>query len=59
MNKFGILISKPFVAYLSPRKVNRILYLHGGKVLCFDTWGVVLNIVPKFELQANLQGFIS
>ncbi len=45
--------------YSTIRKVDRILYLHAGKVLCFDTWDVVLNTVPKFELQANLQGFIS
>jgi len=44
--------------YSTIRKVDRIIYLHAGRVLCFDTWDVVLNTVPKFELQANLQGFV-
>jgi ABC-type bacteriocin/lantibiotic exporter with double-glycine peptidase domain len=45
--------------YSTIRKVNRILYLHAGEVVCFDTWDVVRSTVPKFALQANLQGFVS
>ena len=45
--------------YSTIRKVDRILYLHHGEVVCFDTWDVVRSTVPKFELQANLQGFVS
>ncbi len=45
--------------YSTIRKVNRILYLHAGEIVCFDSWNVVRSTVPKFDLQASLQGFVS
>ena len=45
--------------YSTIRRVDRILYLHQGEIVCFDTWDVVKSTVPKFALQANLQGFVS
>ena len=45
--------------YSTIREVDRILYLHAGEIVCFDTWEVVRRTVPKFALQASLQGFDS
>jgi ABC-type multidrug transport system fused ATPase/permease subunit len=45
--------------YSTIREVDRILYLHAGEIVCFDTWEVVRKTVPKFSLQASLQGFDS
>jgi ABC-type multidrug transport system fused ATPase/permease subunit len=43
--------------YSTIREVDRILYLHAGEIVCFDTWEVVTRTIPKFALQASLQGF--
>jgi ABC-type multidrug transport system fused ATPase/permease subunit len=45
--------------YSTIREVDRILYLHAGAIVCFDTWEMVRKTVPKFALQASLQGFDS
>lgn len=42
--------------YSTVRSVNRILYLEDGKVLAFGTWEEIIKNVPRFALQAKLQG---
>ena len=43
--------------YSTVRSVNRILYLEDGRVIAFGTWDDIMRKVPRFALQAKLQGF--
>lgn len=42
--------------YSTVKSVNRILYLEDGKLVSFGTWDQLIESVPRFAIQAKLQG---
>lgn len=55
----GILQSTVFVIahkYSTVRDVDRIIYLEDGKMVGYGTWDDLMETVPRFALQARMQG---
>ena len=42
--------------YSTIRNVDKILYLENGKMVSFGDWGHTIKNIPRFALQAKLQG---
>jgi ABC-type multidrug transport system fused ATPase/permease subunit len=42
--------------YSTVKSVNRILYLENGELVAFGTWDELMQTVPRFAIQAKLQG---
>lgn len=42
--------------YSTVKSVNRILYLENGELVSFGTWDQLIQTVPRFAIQAKLQG---
>ena len=55
----GLLESTVFVIahkYSTVKDVDRIVYLENGKMVAYGTWDQLIATVPRFAMQAKLQG---